>query len=39
MKYYMYFKDFAIVGTYSTRMMISKIYFVYEVSVLFLEAC
>jgi len=36
MKYYMYFKDFAVVGTYATRMMISKIYFVYEVSIIFL---
>lgn len=38
MKYYTYFKDWSIVGPYVTKMMISKIYFVYEVSIVFLEA-
>jgi hypothetical protein len=38
-KYYMKFKDWALIGPYITRMLISKIYFVYEVSIIFIEAC
>jgi len=32
-KFYMYFKSIAFIGPWVTRMLISKIYFVYEVTV------
>ncbi len=32
-RYYMYFKSIALIGPWITRMLISKIYFVYEVTV------
>lgn len=35
-KFYMYFKNFAIIGPFVTRMLISKIYFVYEVTAIFI---
>ena len=34
----MYFKNIALIGPWITRMLISKIYFVYEVTVLLIEA-
>ncbi len=37
-KFYMYFKSYALVGPMVTRMLISKIYFVYEITSLFIEA-
>jgi len=38
-KFYMYLKNFAIIGPFVNRLLISKIYYVYEVTALFLEAC
>lgn len=38
-KIYTRFKDWALIGPMFTRMLVSKIYFVYEVSVIFTEAC
>lgn len=37
-RFYMYFKNIALIGPWITRMLISKIYFVYEVTVLLIEA-
>jgi len=36
---YTRFKDWALIGPMFTRMLVSKIYFVYEVAVIFTEAC
>lgn len=38
-KIYSHFKDWALIGPFFTRMLVSKIYFVYEVAVIFTEAC
>ena len=38
-RFYMYFKHVAFIGPWVTRMLISKIYFVYEVTVVMIEAC
>jgi hypothetical protein len=35
----MYFKGMSFIGPYVTRMLIHKIYYIYEVSVIFVEAC
>ncbi len=34
-KIYTHLKDWALVGPFFTRMLVSKIYFVYEVTVIF----
>jgi hypothetical protein len=36
---YTHFKDWALIGPFFTRMLVSKIYFVYEVAAIFTEAC
>ena len=38
-RFYMYFKNVAFIGPWVTRMLIQKIYFVYEVTVVMMEAC
>jgi hypothetical protein len=38
-KMYTHFKDWALIGPFFTRMLVSKIYFVYEVATIFTEAC
>jgi hypothetical protein len=35
----MYFKNFALIGPWVTRMLVQKIYFVYEVTTIMIEAC
>lgn len=37
-KIFTYFKDWALIGSFFTRMLVSKIYFVYEVSLIFVES-
>ncbi len=38
-KLYTHFKDWALIGPFFTRVLVSKIYFVYEVAVIFTESC
>ena len=38
MKFYMKFKDYPIVGHTFTRMLVQKVYFVYEIATTFIEA-
>ena len=38
-KYYLKLKDTPIIGLYMTRMIVQKIYFTYEISTAFLDAC
>lgn len=38
-RFYMYFKNISLIGSWVTRMLISKISFVYEVTVVMIEAC
>eukprot|EP00919_Chromeraceae_sp_WS-2016_P064671 GHVR01153189.1.p3 GENE.GHVR01153189.1~~GHVR01153189.1.p3 ORF type:complete len:123 (-),score=7.48 GHVR01153189.1:762-1130(-) len=39
LKYYMYFKDYALIGNFIVRIIIQKVYFAYEISTSLLEAC
>lgn len=39
MKFYMKFKDTPLVGSKITEMLIQKIYFIYEITTTFIEAC
>ena len=38
-KVYTHFKDWALIGSFFTKMLVSKIYSVYEVASIFTEAC
>lgn len=38
-EYYMYLKKITFIGPFVSRMLIEKLYFIYEVSVVFVEAC
>ena len=38
-KYYTYFKDVTFLGIYANGLLVEKFYYIYEISVIFIEAC
>jgi len=36
---YTRFRDYPLVGPYFSKMLVSKIYFLYEVGIIFIESC
>ncbi len=39
LKYYIYFKDYPLIGSFMQKILVQKIYFMYEISTAFTEAC